>query len=405
VSRGPALRAASHAHDSADGGQVSEGAVPETVVVIDDDHAMRMSCRQILSKMGFRVEVFEDGSAGLEGVARLKPALVVVDLKMPGIGGLEVVARVHDVDPEIIIVVITGYATIGTAVDAMKNGAYDFLPKPFSPDELRVIVNRGLERRLLQRESRRHQVERELMRRRFVTFVSHQLKTPLAAIYQYLDVLRRMGDTADAAAKRAEWLDRCLVRTAEMQSLIHDWLTLAEVEGGTLARRRERVDVGSVLCMLVETYEQLLASAGVTLTCAVPAGRFEVLGDRNCLSVLFDNLIDNAIKYNRAGGTVHVAGRADAGEVIIEVADTGAGIRAEYRHLLFEEFYRLPAEEGRRPAGSGLGLPICKRIVSEHGGVIEVESQEHVGSTFRVRLPAATDVAPDARQVVPGART
>jgi two-component system, sensor histidine kinase and response regulator len=389
-------------------GEVSEvnggGAAPETVVVIDDDHAMRMSCRQILSKMGFLVEVFEDGATGLEGVARLKPALVVVDLKMPGIGGLEVVARVHEVDPGIIIIVITGYATIGTAVDAMKTGAYDFLPKPFSPDELRVIVHRGLERRRLQQESRRHQVERELLRRRFVTFVSHQLKTPLAAIYQYLDVLRRLGDSPEATEKRAEWLDRCLVRTAEMQSLIHDWLTLAEAEGGTLARRRERVDVGGVLRMLAATYEQLLAGSAVTLTCDLPETALDVMGDRNCVSVVFDNLIDNAIKYNRPGGAVHVAGGATGGEVLIEVADTGKGIPAEYRHLLFEEFYRLPVEGDHRPSGSGLGLPICKRIVSELGGVIEVESTEHVGSTFRVRLPAAAD-PPAAAELAPGVMT
>src|SRR5512140_1592095 len=99
----------------------------ETVVVIDDDYAMRLSCNQILQKMGFRVEVFEDGARGLEGVARAKPSLVVVDLKLPGISGLEVVARIHELDPEIITVVITGFATIGTAVDAMKSGAYDFV--------------------------------------------------------------------------------------------------------------------------------------------------------------------------------------------------------------------------------------------------------------------------------------
>jgi len=87
-------------------------------------------------------------------------------------------------------VVITGYATIDTAVEAMKSGAYDFLPKPFSPDELRMIINRGLDRRRLALESQRAEVDRALLKRRFVTFVSHQLRTPLVAIHQYLDVLK-----------------------------------------------------------------------------------------------------------------------------------------------------------------------------------------------------------------------
>ena len=128
---------------------MTEPAVADMIVVIDDDYAMRLSCSKILSKMGLRVAAFDNGARGLEGVADLKPGVVVVDLKMPGISGLEVIARVHEIDPQIILVVITGYATIDTAVEAMKSGAYDFLPKPFSPDELRMIINRGLDRRRL----------------------------------------------------------------------------------------------------------------------------------------------------------------------------------------------------------------------------------------------------------------
>ncbi len=359
----------------------------ETVVVIDDDYAMRLSCLQILKKMGFQVEVFEDGSSGLEGVARLKPSLVVVDLKMPGISGLEVVARVHELDPEIIVVVITGFATIGTAVDAMKSGAYDFVPKPFSPDELRVIVNRGLERRRLRLDAKRHEQERELMRRRFVTFVSHQLRTPLVAVHQYLDVLRRLPEGADAEAKRAEWLERCLVRTDEMQQLIRDWLTLAEVEGGSLTRERVEVDLGPILSGLVRSYENLAGEAGVTLVCTLPPGGVPVLGDTSALTVLFDNLIVNGIKYNRPEGRVVVTADDHAGEAVVTVADTGIGIPEEYRESVFDEFVRVKGEGSKRTTGTGLGLPICKRIAGELGGVIELESQEGVGSTFRVRLP------------------
>jgi DNA-binding NtrC family response regulator len=194
---------------------MSEAAAPDTIVVIDDDYAIRLSCSKILSKMGLRVAAFENGARGLEGVAELKPGVVVVDLKMPGISGLEVIARVHEIDPQIILVVITGYATIDTAVEAMKSGAYDFLPKPFSPDELRMIINRGLDRRRLALESQRAEVDRALLKRRFVTFVSHQLRTPLVAIHQYLDVLKHLDQTKDDPARRQEWLDRCLKRTEE----------------------------------------------------------------------------------------------------------------------------------------------------------------------------------------------
>jgi signal transduction histidine kinase len=366
----------------------------DSVVVIDDDYAMRLSCQQTLAKVGYGVEVFEDGARGLDGVATLKPGLVVVDLKMPGLSGMDVIARLHEIDPSITIIVITGYATIGTAVDAMKAGAYDFLPKPFSPEELRLIVRRGFEWRRLQIQSRRCELDRELQRRRFVTFVSHQLKTPLVAVHQYLDVLRRLGDAPEAATRRAEWLDRCLARTGELHRLIEDWLTLAQLEGGALMRQRIRVDLREALPRMLAGLEPLAAAQQVGLQHDLPAPVYPVRGDPLCLGVLFDNLITNAIKYNRPGGCVRVTAELAPGEVVVTVADTGVGIPPDALPFVFDEFYRARQPAGRRVEGTGLGLPICRRIATEMGGTIDVESAEGTGSTFRVRLPAYANGEP-----------
>ncbi|UCC72565.1 MAG: hybrid sensor histidine kinase/response regulator [Gemmatimonadota bacterium] len=362
----------------------------EKIVVIDDDYAMRLSCRQILSKSGFDVETFEDGVKGLEGIASLRPSLALVDLKMPGLSGMEVIPRIQEIDREIVIVVITGYATISTAVDAMKAGAYDFLPKPFKPDELRIIVNRGLERRRLKLASRQFELERELLKRRFVSFVSHQLKSPLAVIHQYLDVLRHLGETEDAQAKRRDWLDRCLERSEEMKALIDDWLTLAILESDSLFRERVKVDLKDIILRIIATYETMAAENGVTLQVDLPQDTYLVRGDLNCLGVLFDNLIVNAIKYNKRKGRVTVSASLENSEVVMSVQDTGVGIPEKYHEFLFDEFFRVK-EAGSKVGGTGLGLPICKRIVSEMGGVIELQSQVDVGSTFRVRLPAFTE--------------
>ena len=357
-------------------------AQPATIVVIDDDRAMRLSCQKILSKSGFRVETFETGSAGLEAVTSLKPAMAVVDLKMPGISGMEVVARLHEIDPQIIIVVITGYATIDTAVEAMKSGAFDFVPKPFSPDELRLIVNRGLEHRRLVLESQRAEMERELLKRRFITFVSHQLQTPLVAIHQYLDVLRRLENPDPAKAR--EWLDRCLARTEEIQAIIKDWLTLSKLEGGLLAHQHAKVDLSRTVDEILKAYEVMAATEGITLENRMPEEGCLVVGDQNCLSVLFDNLVVNAIKYNRPGGRVAVSVDSTPDEVIVSVADTGIGIPEKYRQMLFGEFFRI--QDAKKTPGTGLGLAIAKRVVSEMGGSISVDSEVDVGSTFRVRL-------------------
>ncbi len=368
---------------------------PATIVVIDDDSSMRLACHKILAKAGQRVEVCENGGAGLEAVARLKPALALVDLKMPGISGMEVISRIHQLDASITIIVITGYATIDTAVEAMKCGAYDFLPKPFSPDELRIIVNRGLERRRLALEAQRSEVERALLKRRFITFVSHQMQAPLAAIRQYLQVLETLEGTPEAADRRREWFGRCLKRTEEMQALIRDWLTLAKIEGGALVRERARVEIQPLVGNILATYAADAVSNAITLEARLPEAPLAVAGDPTCVSVLFDNLVMNAVRYNRPSGRVTVRAETAPGEVVVAVEDTGIGIPESYRQLLFEEFFR--GEGAEHAPGTGLGLAICRRIVGELGGTIEVESEVGVGSTFRVRLPEWQDAAPKSR--------
>ena len=122
--------------------------VPEkaTILVIDDEAAMRDSCCQVLDKEGYRTESAEDGSRGLQKIKQIHPDLILVDIKMPGISGMDLLKKAADIDPNVVSVVITGYATVELAVEAMKRNAYDFLPKPFSPDQLRIVTRRGLER-------------------------------------------------------------------------------------------------------------------------------------------------------------------------------------------------------------------------------------------------------------------
>jgi signal transduction histidine kinase len=211
------------------------------------------------------------------------------------------------------------------------------------------------------------------------------------AIHQYLDVLRHLDPAEDTPARRQAWIDRCLMRTKELQDLIADWLALARIEGGTLLQERVKVDLTQVLLGILRSYREMAEAEGVSLEASLPVDQLWVLGDRNCLSVAFDNLITNAIKYNRPGGTVAVSGAASDGEIVVAVADTGQGIPEKYLPSVFDEFFRVKEDGAKKTEGTGLGLPIAKRIVSEMGGSIELESQAGVGSTFRVHLPAWRD--------------
>ncbi len=201
-----------------------------------------------------------------------------------------------------------------------------------------------------------------------------------------MDVLKHLDNTEGAAAKRQEWLDRCLKRTDELQALIKDWLSLARIEGESFSRQFVKVDLQRIIADILKTYGEMAATNGVSLESRIPENTYFVRGDQNCLTVLFDNLIVNAIKYNKPGGKVTLSAEALGGEVEIAVADTGVGIPEKYRPLLFQEFFRIQGEGDKKTPGTGLGLAICRRLVSEMGGSISVDSEVNVGSTFRVRL-------------------
>src|SRR3990172_6515279 len=149
------------------------------VLIIDDEEVVLDSCSQILENDDYQIATAMDGSLGLKLVEEYQPDLVFVDLKMPGISGFEVLEKIRETDQTIVTIVITGYATVSSAVEAMKSGAYDFLPKPFTPDEFRLITKRGAEKRRLVLETIALRKEKELLREHFAAIVSHELKTPL----------------------------------------------------------------------------------------------------------------------------------------------------------------------------------------------------------------------------------
>ena len=367
---------------------VPTSAQESTVFVIDDDEIIRLSCEQILQKSGYTVESFGNGHEGIERLKQARPPLLVVDIKMPELDGFEVIRIVRKIDPDIVIVVITGYATIETAVDAMKMGAYDFLPKPFTPGELRLIIERGFERWRLTKEAQLLRKQKEEVERKFITLVSHQLKGPLGAVKQYLDVLlytyrdRLPGETV-------EWISRSQARIEEMIELIQDWLMLAKLDKGTLCDRNASSDLAKVVDSVINEYRQLPSAASLTLSVEIAPDLGLIRGDAVSLNMLVDNLVSNAVKYNRPGGSIKVrAGREDKW-ITLEVSDTGLGISPAFRPHLFEEFYRVKTPETQNIPGTGLGLVICKRIVEELDGSIEVDSKEGEYTTFLVKLPAA----------------
>ncbi len=360
------------------------------ILVIDDEESMRDSCSMILAKDGFRSETAENGTVGLEKIQSLNPDLVLIDLKMPGISGFEVLEKAKEFDPNIIAIVITGYATVESAVEAMKKGAYDFLPKPFTPDQLRLIIKRGLERRRLIQETESLRREKKLMEENFITMVSHQLRSPLGTIAQYFEVILG-GMVGDIEPRQEEMLLKARDRLEKLMELINDWLDLAQMNKGQIVDKLKSLSLKNMLGNLVEFFLPSAQKEGVTLEFVPYSGCDLVEGDEEKLAQVFSNLIANAIKYNRPNGSIKVALKEREDSIAIDIEDSGIGIPEEHLPYIFDQFYRVKTNDGKKSKGTGLGLSIAKKIVEVHGGTIQVKSEPGKGSTFTVCLPKASE--------------
>ena len=360
-----------------------------TILVIDDEETMRNACQQVLSKSGYHTETSADGADGLRKVRQLSPDLVLVDLKMPGISGMEVLEKIRKIDSTIISIVITGYATIESAVEAMKRGAYDFLPKPFTPDELRIIIKRGLERRELVLESLSLRREKEKIEKNFISMVSHELRRPLIDVQEYLEVVRG-GITGKLTQPQEEMLEKVSDQINTLLVLIKDWLDMSRIEAGRMVENLELLDLSQILHKTVDLLREKIKNKKITLEVNIPAHLPLIKGEKLSIERVFTNLIHNAINYNREEGRISVKAKEEGECVVIEVSDTGIGIPQKDIPFVFDEFFRVKNKKTRHITGSGLGLSIVKKIVEAHRGSIEVRSEEGKGSTFTIFLPEFT---------------
>ena len=215
----------------------------------------------------------------------------------------------------------------------------------------------------------------------FVANLSHELKTPIGAVAALADSLN--GETETEVVWRLA--ERIVTESHRMSRIVDDLLDLSRVEfGGT--EEWTDIDLATVLVEVVSTNQHAAKRQGLGLSLTGSA-ELLVRGDRSQLVSVFSNLVDNAIKYSEIGGIVNVSSTIKGEEIMVSVTDHGIGIAERDQKRIFERFYRVDKARSRATGGTGLGLSIVRHIVLEHGGAIDVRSEEGVGSTFTVRLP------------------
>jgi PAS domain S-box-containing protein len=267
--------------------------------------------------------------------------------------------------------------------------------EPAKPDDnlLRVMANVGT---VLGRVVERTRSERALaaqndqlrqldaLKDEFVSLVSHELRTPLTSIRGYLELIVEDGDMLPE--EHRQYLAVVQRNSERLLRLVGDLLFVAQLDAGRLAVEREELDLAALAAESVQAATPTASARGVEVVLeAAPA---PLAGDRSRLAQLIDNLVSNAVKFTGEGGAVTVRVAPGGSEAVLEVADSGMGIPAEEQAQLFERFFRSTNARRAAVPGTGLGLVIVRAIADAHGGTVELESAEGVGTTFTIRLPA-----------------
>jgi two-component system, sensor histidine kinase and response regulator len=363
------------------------------ILVVDDEPGIRSGISRILrnftvdypfmdNSIGFDVIEAGTGEEAIEILNDTKADIILLDNKLPGMSGVEVLEHITKGNCNCLVVMITSYASLDVAIKATKNGAFDFVPKPFTPQELKSSLENITKHLFLKRMTKKMHKEGKQVRFQFLSVLSHEMKAPLNAVEGYLDMMKekKNGNNID---DYDDMIDRSLVRIQGMRNLIMDMLDLTRIESGKKKREMKLENLTDVVKNAIDTMIPYSIQRDVKIHFE-HKGNLEMIIDADEMGIIFNNLISNAIKYNKEHGDVYCRLFGEDDKIVIEVEDTGIGMTSADISKLFKEFVRIKSSKTRHISGSGLGLSIVKKLVKLYNGKIAVESVPEKGTTFKI---------------------
>ena len=409
---------------------------PARILIVDDERHNRQLLEVMLKPEGFDLASAASGEEALAMVARQPPDLILLDVMMPGMDGYQMAAGIKSnrATKNIPIIMITALDDRPSRMLGLRSGAEAYLTKPVDRAELCVRVRNLLRlkeygayydkySRLLEDEvvSRTadlaegakqaaalteqaalvEQNRKDQMRFKdeFLSHVSHELRSPLTAIKQFTTIL--VGGLAGPLNKeQLEYQHIILKNVRQLQSMIDDLLEVTRLETGKLTVELESVSVSDIVADSCNTLRETARAKGVTLSCNLPPDLPAAYADQTRLRQILIILLDNAIKFTPDGGSAKIDVRLlqqDPPLLLFEVSDTGCGIGQEMTEKIFERLRQESAPSQASRKGLGLGLYICKELVTRHGGEIWVKRGRNKGTTFSFTLPVfslANSIAP-----------
>jgi signal transduction histidine kinase len=361
------------------------------ILVVDDEPGIRAGIKRVLRKFtvdypfmddefGFTVDEAATGEEAIEKLKNMTPDIILLDNKLPGIQGIDVLEYINENQIDAYVVMITSYASLDLAVKATKHGAFDFVPKPFTPQELRSSMENVSKQLFLKRMTAKMHKEGKQIRFQFLSLLSHELKAPLTAVEGYLRMMQEKssGDSIDDYMKM---ITRSLDRIQGMRNMIMDLLDLTKLESEKKQRSIEQCNLTQLADNALATMQPFAIQKDVELILDAPEN-VKLTADPEEIEIILNNLISNGIKYNKTHGKVILKLEENEHNIKILVEDTGFGISDEDQKQLFKEFVRIKNDKTKHISGSGLGLSIVKRITDNYHAKISVKSDIEKGSVF-----------------------
>jgi two-component system, sensor histidine kinase and response regulator len=366
------------------------------VLVIDDEPGIRSGVSRILNNFHvtypfmdedytFEVSEAATGEDGIVILERDMPDILLLDNKLPGIQGVDVLEYIRKRNYDIVVAMITSYASLDVAIRATRDGAIDFIPKPFTPQELKSSIENITKQQYLKRITHKLKQEGKKIRYQFLSVLSHELKAPLNALEGYLRMMQEK-QAGDRIEDYATPIERSLQRIQGMRNLIMDLLDFTKIRLERKEEKIQEVNMAEVASGAIVTVQPYAIQMDVTINLDVRSD-VVIMADPDDMEIVFNNLISNAVKYNKVGGKAEITIDSSDSEAILIFSDTGIGITKGDTENLFTEFVRIKNEKTRNISGSGLGLSIVKKVIELYHGTINVESTPDIGTVFTIRLP------------------
>jgi signal transduction histidine kinase len=369
-----------------------------TILNVDDTEAMRYQKTRVLRAAGYEVVEADTGAKALQLVRELSPDLVLMDVRLPDMSGIEACRHIKNDPVTRTIPVIQISATFVTEKDqqsGLLGGANIYLTEPLEAKVLETVVSTLLQlhrteaglRETVKREqvARAQAEEATRLKDEFLANLSHELRTPMNIIIGWAHLLRNGPLTDEQKVRAAEAIERAARSQAQ---LIEDLLDVSRIVTGKFRMEMQDVKIGLVLKSAVDSLRMVASAKQIIVTLTQEASDVVIKGDPDRLQQVFWNLLSNAVKFTPANGCVDVRMHSTETDVIVTVTDTGVGISSDFLPHVFDRFRQADSTSTRQHTGMGLGLAIVRHVIELHGGTARAESAgPDSGSSFMVSLP------------------